>query len=137
MPLSLPLSLFPFLLLSLPPSPQVQQMQVGFQTLGRGTHTSSWARLNTPTSYHIRSESAPITSPSPPSSPENSLPPLAEEQPEVQLRKKKRDVDRATVYTPPLVMATTFDDPLAEYQASEAAVSGQDPNPDQRFSVAW
>ena len=119
---------------------QVQQMQVGFQTLGRGNHTSSWARLAMPPNYHARSDSAPVQPPSPPSSssPESSLPPLVEteispEPASVVLRERNADGYRASVYSPPLG-GSQYQDPLTEYHVS-GDVSGT--TPDHRFSVAW
>ena len=131
---------------------QVQQMQVGFQTLGRGgPQTRSWGRLTSPPSaHHARSDSAPIRSPSPSSSsPENSLPPLSEVSPEpacAPLRKKtqlssavperEHDGYRSSVYTPELG-ASAFHDPLSKYHGTGKEVDLAHSSADHRLSVAW
>ena len=133
-----------------PPSPQVQQMQVGFQTLGRGSQTRSWGRLTSPPTYHTRSDSAPIRSPSPTSSsPENSLPPLSEVSPEPAILRKtnkpsERGLDgyRPHVYSPDLGRSSyhsgsKFHDPLAEYHHSTTGPDTPRDTSDHRLSVAW
>ncbi|CAI8053728.1 hypothetical protein GBAR_LOCUS29363 [Geodia barretti] len=130
---------------------QVQQMQVGFQTLGRGSQTRSWGRLTSPPTYHTRSDSAPIRSPSPTSSSpeENSLPPLSEVSPEPAVLRKtsepsERGLDgyRPRVYTPdlgrsPYHSGSTFHDPLAEYHHPTTGPEEIDTARDARLSVAW
>jgi hypothetical protein len=129
---------------------QVQQMQVGFQTLGRGSQTRSWGRLTSPPTYHTRSDSAPIRSPSPTSSsPENSLPPLSEVSPEPAILRKtnkpsERGLDgyRPHVYSPDLGRSSyhsgsKFHDPLAEYHHSTTGPDTPRDTSDHRLSVAW
>ena len=139
---------------------QVHQMHVGFQTLGRGSQTRSWGRLTSPPgTYHTRSDSAPIASPSPTSSsPENSLPPLTEvvsPEPAAVLSNKtssERGLDGyhpPRVYTPDLSRSpyhssgSPFHDPLTEYRRPTAAerdtdmAVARDNTGNNRLSVAW